>query len=597
MYQSARSNEMALLGVSARLIASCSCSLVLFFLTACVAGQQKYSSACVFNIGETSSDLRSLAGAEDAPGFEDYSFTSDAEGTIFAYDPVANRILRGSVRQDGCDVEAVLQLDDPAPLGAFTLVDDVFFGLSLDGVLFPVAHRIGNTIESFKPGRPGEAAREFQPYTRDYVEQLLGYEMPVLRDARGIWEPVPDVQRSPGELARTIEGNRHKVSRALPPIRNASNRDARYEVEVRSANTAEVNVYADASKQTKLATAQLQVPDYIGAVEVIALSPSNEITVAAESFGALSAGKIGLALLFAQYTSTGSLLAQSVVRFPLKQPKGAIPLDREFELDSRNPNDVRVAVKYDKKQEIIRIPLKRVTQSTPQTPSTLGSVARLRSPAREQLNEYRRGVLDRAEEFLTMKWTVSASSLGENAEASCAPPQSQWLLPVFLRGIPSGTVVYGTPYQWNGKGLAQQIHGDLKAGAIAGNVCCKQFKDKKSGDLIPTEHPGTTGIDCSGFVGRAWDLRDSKGRPIPAGTSTLPRYAQRVAKVDQLTPGDAFNLPGSHVRLFAGWVSTPMGLRARVYESTTASVCSGTCQQDVRLRGVYDYEMLQPLTH
>ena len=51
-----------------------------------------------------------------------------------------------------------------------------------------------------------------------------------------------------------------------------------------------------------------------------------------------------------------------------------------------------------------------------------------------------------------------------------------------------------------------------------------------------------TGIDCSAFVSRCWEISRQS-------TSTLPNYSTEIARDDLLT-ADILNKPGSHVRLF-----------------------------------------------
>lgn len=51
-----------------------------------------------------------------------------------------------------------------------------------------------------------------------------------------------------------------------------------------------------------------------------------------------------------------------------------------------------------------------------------------------------------------------------------------------------------------------------------------------------------TGIDCSAFVSRCWEISRQS-------TRTLPNYSTEIARTD-LISGDILNKPGSHVRLF-----------------------------------------------
>ena len=51
-----------------------------------------------------------------------------------------------------------------------------------------------------------------------------------------------------------------------------------------------------------------------------------------------------------------------------------------------------------------------------------------------------------------------------------------------------------------------------------------------------------TGIDCSAFVSRCWEISRQS-------TRTLPNYSTEIPR-DEMLPGDILNIPANHVRLF-----------------------------------------------
>jgi hypothetical protein len=98
--------------------------------------------------------------------------------------------------------------------------------------------------------------------------------------------------------------------------------------------------------------------------------------------------------------------------------------------------------------------------------------------------------------------------------------------------------VKGVPYDWGGGDTPEVFDSKLKQGQAAGS----HSRHGVTGC--------TAGIDCSGFVTTCWGFRGH-----PYSTSNLRKIAGR-SKANWFTdmkPGDAFNKPGSHVVLFAGY--------------------------------------------
>jgi hypothetical protein len=68
------------------------------------------------------------------------------------------------------------------------------------------------------------------------------------------------------------------------------------------------------------------------------------------------------------------------------------------------------------------------------------------------------------------------------------------------------------------------------------------------------------GVDCSGFVSRAWAL------PVKYWTGTIPNVSTALPSLNDLRPGDVFNDPKEHVMLFESYVANGI----KVYESTSS---------------------------
>jgi len=91
------------------------------------------------------------------------------------------------------------------------------------------------------------------------------------------------------------------------------------------------------------------------------------------------------------------------------------------------------------------------------------------------------------------------------------------------------------PYCWGGFSTRASFTSGLTSGKLAGDVTTST-----SGDCCET---CALGVDCSGYVSRAWALTTKYS------TSTLPNISTAYASASQVQLGDIFNYAGSHVRL------------------------------------------------
>lgn len=110
-------------------------------------------------------------------------------------------------------------------------------------------------------------------------------------------------------------------------------------------------------------------------------------------------------------------------------------------------------------------------------------------------------------------------------------------------------VVFGVPYDWGGMDTSAAFDKKLKSGLAAGS-----HQDEGVS-------PCTTGVDCSGFLSICWKQTQK------FGTSTIGKIAPTLVNANLLTdlkPGDALNLAGVHIVLFAGY--SPDGT-LNVYEA------------------------------
>ena len=148
----------------------------------------------------------------------------------------------------------------------------------------------------------------------------------------------------------------------------------------------------------------------------------------------------------------------------------------------------------------------------------------LAAPASAQIS--RTEVMDRAEAYVYYPWQASA----DNLSASCVSDYDSAYQPGAQLGV---------AYDWGGFASLFQFDQRLEDGYGAGSPAF--------GDVFWC----TVGVDCSGYVSRAWHTNQKYG------TATIHEVSSAIA-VDSMLPGDAFNKASYHIALFThvfevGW--------------------------------------------
>jgi hypothetical protein len=154
-------------------------------------------------------------------------------------------------------------------------------------------------------------------------------------------------------------------------------------------------------------------------------------------------------------------------------------------------------------------------------------------------------VVARAQKLANHSWTCNASNLN----ASCSRKyRSDWK---------AGQRVTGIPYRWGGTDNVEEFDRKLGQGLAAG-------AHSRYGVLSCA-----AGVDCSGFVTQCWGL--SGGHAYSTSNLRVIAGKPKYNWFSDMKPGDALNLPGSHVVLFTGYnpngtinVCEASGSKARV---------------------------------
>ncbi len=137
----------------------------------------------------------------------------------------------------------------------------------------------------------------------------------------------------------------------------------------------------------------------------------------------------------------------------------------------------------------------------------------------------RQQIIDNGEPYATHQWYCNANNIKDYDCGGEHVTTPAW--------VTVGNQV-SVPYMWGGFSSLPQFDQGLLDGVSAGD---SYTVGNSAGPSC------AVGVDCSGFVSRAWGL------PTKYGTSTLPNISTAYASFDELLPGDIVNYAGHHVRL------------------------------------------------
>ncbi len=151
--------------------------------------------------------------------------------------------------------------------------------------------------------------------------------------------------------------------------------------------------------------------------------------------------------------------------------------------------------------------------------NTKGQIKRSRAPITRQQ------ILDNAEPYAIHQWYCNAINIKDYDCGGVHVTTPSW--------VTVGNNI-AVPYMWGGFSSLPQFDQGLLDGVSAGD---SYTVGSGSGSSC------AVGVDCSGFVSRAWGLTTKYG------TSTLPNISTAYSSFDELLPGDIVNYAGSHVRL------------------------------------------------
>lgn len=191
-------------------------------------------------------------------------------------------------------------------------------------------------------------------------------------------------------------------------------------------------------------------------------------------------------------------------------------------------------------------------------------------------------VLQNARAFLTVNWVMQRENFSKpGVDDSCEPRRAKfWARPRRFTEAMIGTTIGPMPYRWGGDDTPATYLVRTEWGALAGDICtCRDVT------LNYCLFPESAGTDCSGFVSRAWGIEKR-------GTAGLLDVADQLDSISELKPGDAFDWPERHIRLF---MESPPGAATTftVLESSTRRECDGVCERTYRPSELNGYKIIR----
>jgi hypothetical protein len=194
----------------------------------------------------------------------------------------------------------------------------------------------------------------------------------------------------------------------------------------------------------------------------------------------------------------------------------------------------------------------------------------------------RKHVLANARAYLTVNWVMTRENYAKpGIENLCQPSAAKfWLRPLHFTPGTIGKTIGPMPYRWGGDDTPGSFRLRMDWGALAGDICT--CRDPALDYCLTLD---SAGVDCSGFVSRAWGIEKR-------GTAGLLDVASELSSMTEMRPGDAFNRPGRHVRLFVQGEPGSQ-LAYTVLESTTRIDCEGVCERTYRPSELNGYRIIR----
>ncbi len=194
-------------------------------------------------------------------------------------------------------------------------------------------------------------------------------------------------------------------------------------------------------------------------------------------------------------------------------------------------------------------------------PLDIGSLVGNASPAR-------RRIVERAAAMVSHRWQATPRNTHHGLLADGVwtdTPDERFITGGFKR---SGANV-GLPYFWGGFSDPAQFDRAIAAGLPAGHIFPITPTFREDNPFTPLG----AGVDCSGFVARAWGL------PYKIATGAIQDATSALVRYSDLTPGDVCMKVWQHVMLYVGRKGDKL-----LFMESTPPRCIGQAFTEAELR-------------
>ena len=450
---------------------------------------------------------------EDAVELEEWgpsSFTITPDGTYLITDPVGNRILR--FRSDGTQLSPIV-LETEGGITDVTATADKIYALDQTApnpALYRLTNegRVEEKIELMAAGRLRN---------RPEIESLKGIG-------------------TAADNSVFLEFNSGAPGRSLnnaPAFDNAL-RGNRFTVNVPSLQTQVQEGGRATVQRNGQPFTEIRVENLVAEVRVILVNSAGDVFIVVDEI--IPTAVITVDETVRHYRSDGAFV--DMARVPLsgmysyrEENVKPHPVTGELVAFITRRNDAEA------RRLVFTPQLDPILPRTSFTPSAAGTSTAPNCRPRAQM-------IETARLYYNNRSPLSAGNLDGECEGRKKPR--------YLRGA---GVYSSVPYDWGGFDTVAEFRNAMSAGMQAGDV-----QTCRNGDCV---EPCSKGVDCSGFVSRAWNAGHNS-------TSSLPNISDEI-KILELRPGDILNRPGKHVVLFEKFGDDdPQTNGPWVYEATTS---------------------------
>jgi len=270
---------------------------------------------------------------------------------------------------------------------------------------------------------------------------------------------------------------------------------------------------------------EIAVANDLGAVRLLDVAPDRSFFLSVEELSVADALHVDLTIR--HYNADGKLLG--IARFPLSD----LSVEIAHPLTVAADGEVYGLITRLDHVELVRMSFSATL------PTVLPAQRMVAEPTQTECAIYRSTIASNANAYINNSKYLNST----NTDGACSGRGK----PDYLGG--AGTY-RSVPYDWGGWDTVGGFNSLMDQGYKAGDVATSSVESCSKG------------VDCSGFVTRAWGISSQK-----YGTSTLGGISTQLGSTSYLKQGDIMNDAGSHVRLIASISSSG----AYVWEATTGS--------------------------